>query len=63
MTRPLTAEEIAEIGATWATPCGSCDYGLPYSCTCPTGDPRPVVSKLLGEIERLRALVGDSGAL
>lgn len=54
MTRPLTDEELREIGARWATPCGSCDYGLAYACTCPTGDPRPVVARLLEEIDRLR---------
>lgn len=55
MTRPLSDAELAEVAATWTAQCGPCDYGLSYPCACPTGDPRPVVSKLLGEIERLKA--------
>lgn len=37
------------------TQCGSCDAGLPMSCTCPTGDYRPVMSDLVDEVLKLRA--------
>nr|WP_221374363.1 hypothetical protein [Actinoplanes polyasparticus] len=35
--------------------CGSCDIGM-GSCTCPTGDYRPVMLELYREVERLRAV-------
>ncbi len=35
--------------------CGSCDAGLPMSCTCPTGDYRPVMADLVDEVLKLRA--------
>ncbi len=56
MTAPLSDAELAAIASQWTSQCGGCDYGLPYGCQCPTGDPRPVVAKLLGEIERLRRI-------
>jgi len=37
--------------------CGSCDLGLPYSCNCPTGDFRPVMSELAIEVQRLRSVL------
>lgn len=39
--------------------CGSCDAGLPMSCTCPDGDYRPVMSALCDEIAALHALIAD----
>lgn len=38
----------------WTNPCGSCDVGLPQSCTCPSGDPRGVILRLIAEVENLR---------
>lgn len=58
MTRPLSDQDLAQIQAEWATQCGSCDAGLPMGCTCSQGDPRPVVARLLGEIDRLRTASG-----
>lgn len=37
--------------------CGSCDAGLPMSCTCPQDDFRPVMLELVREVERLRVLL------
>lgn len=56
MTAPLSDADLAEIAYEWTQQCGPCDYGLPYGCQCPTGDPRVVVSRLLGEIARLRRI-------
>ena len=35
--------------------CGPCDAGLPMSCTCPPGDYRHVMVRLMEEVQRLRA--------
>lgn len=44
--------------------CGACDLGMPTSCTCPTGDSRPVLLDLVREVERLRAaLSAAAGSL
>lgn len=60
MTGALSDEELDRIRSEWTSQCGPCDYGMPeYGCMCPSGDPRPVVAKLLWEIDRLR---GESGA-
>lgn len=45
----------------WMTPCGSCDCGLPTGCSCPTGDPRPLIMFLVSEIERLETEVKRLG--
>jgi hypothetical protein len=50
-TEPLDLDVIRP----WFTLCGPCDAGLPMACTCPQGDPRPIVAKLVAEVERLRA--------
>ena len=34
--------------------CGSCDIGLPVTCTCPPGNYKSVMLDLVREIERLR---------
>lgn len=38
----------------WLEMCGSCDAGLPMSCTCPPGDIRTVLQEALAEVEQLR---------
>lgn len=60
---PLDLDAVRE---TWLRPCGSCDAGLPMGCTHPTGeDYRPVMARLVGEVEALNRLVADqaSGSL
>ncbi|WP_328344639.1 hypothetical protein [Micromonospora sp. NBC_00421] len=49
-TVPLDLVEVAP----WLEVCGSCDAGLPQSCTCPTGDVRLLIAGLVDEIVRLR---------
>jgi len=53
MTGQPTALDLDAI-RQWTNPCASCDYGLPMSCTCPSGDPRGVIVRLLAEVENLR---------
>jgi hypothetical protein len=48
-------EDILSRAEPFLNPCGSCDAGMPMSCTCPTGDYRPVMLDLVREVERLRA--------
>ena len=43
----------------WLNICGGCDAGLPMSCTCPDGDPRPVMARLVAEIERQRGELAE----
>lgn len=52
MTEPLG--DVVERAKPWLALCGSCDAGLPMSCTCPDGDPRQVISDLVAEVVRLR---------
>lgn len=41
--------------------CGPCDFGLvEFGCTCPKGDPRPVISQLVEVIAELRRLQVDN---
>lgn len=49
--------DLEAIAAQWLNVCGPHDYGIhDYSgCACPDGDPRPVISQLVAEVERLRA--------
>ena len=46
--------DLDAIAATWLQQCGSCDAGLPMSCSCNAGDPRPVMAALVDEVRRLR---------
>lgn len=60
MAEPLDLETVRP----WMQPCGPHDYGMPeYGCACPDGDPRPIVVKLVAEVERLRAAIGRVEAL
>jgi hypothetical protein len=52
-TEPL---DLAAIVAEWQQQCGPHDYGITGgTCGCPPGDPRPVISRLIAEIQRLRS--------
>ena len=51
----LTSLQLTEIRETWLRQCGPCDFGLvEYGCTCPSGDYRPVMSRLLHAFEALQ---------
>jgi hypothetical protein len=51
------AEELMRV-------CGPHDYGLnEHGCTCPTGDPRPVISALLEALEKAYAAVAHLDAV
>ena len=43
------------VGREWLTQCGPHDVGLPMACTCPTGDFRSIIYRLVEEIQHLRA--------
>lgn len=49
-------DDLLTRAAPFLNICGSCDYGMPVSCTCPDGDYRPVMLDLVREVERLRAV-------
>jgi hypothetical protein len=51
----MTEGHLKMIADVWTVPCGPHDFGVDTTgCACPQGDPRPVISGLLREIERLR---------
>lgn len=53
--------DLDEILAKWCVPCGTCDFGLvEYGCTCPQGDYRLVMLKLVDEIRRLRGATDEA---
>lgn len=62
MTEPLNLDEIT---AEWLNVCGPHDYGVTGSvgCFCPDGDPRPVISRLVAELEQARAALARVEAL
>lgn len=43
--------DLNKIYAEWLKPCGSCDAGLPMSCTCTEGDARQVIWQLVGHLD------------
>ncbi len=47
----LDPAEAVKDALPWMQQCGSCDAGLPMGCTCPQGDPRVVISRLVAVIE------------
>jgi hypothetical protein len=53
--------DLIERARPFLQQCGSCDAGLPMSCTCPTGDYRPVMADLVAEVERLRQRTQPGG--
>lgn len=48
---------VQEIRAKWLNQCGSCDAGLPMSCSCPGDDPRSVILDLVRRVEFLESKV------
>lgn len=61
MDDPLR-ENLEEIRSVWLKQCGPCDFGLhEMSCACPPGDAdyRPVMARLVCEVERLRAELAE----
>jgi hypothetical protein len=42
---------VADIRKRWLQVCGSCDAGLPMSCSCSEPDPRGVISALCDLLE------------
>lgn len=55
MTPGSMTDDLLARAAPFLNVCGSCDAGLPTSCTYPKGDFRPVMLDLVREVERLRA--------
>lgn len=53
--RPWASVNLEAVEARWLQMCGSCDGGLPMSCTHPDEDYRPVMAALVDEIKRLRS--------
>lgn len=45
---------LYRIKMTWLQACGSCDGGLPMTCTCPVEDYRPVMAELVDALEKFR---------
>ena len=56
MGEPLDLQAISD---KWLDECGPCDLGLPYGCTHPQEDYRPVIATLLNEVGRLRSVIAD----
>jgi hypothetical protein len=52
--------DVVDRAAPFMQLCGSCDAGLPMSCTCPTPDHRPVIADLVDEVKRLREDCGHA---
>lgn len=51
--------DVLDNARPWVNPCGRHDYGEDWAgCSCPDGDPRPVMARLAAEIERLRNAQG-----
>lgn len=55
--RPPLPLDLVEV-APWMELCGSCDAGLPQACTCPPGDARVVIVRLVDEVVALRTELG-----
>ena len=51
--------DLEAIRRKWLSQCGSCDAGLPMSCTCPDGDPRGVILELVHKLEKIQELLSD----
>jgi hypothetical protein len=56
--REFEADDLDAIEDKWLQQCGSCDAGLPLSCSHPSEDYRPVMLTLVTEIRRLRRAAG-----
>jgi hypothetical protein len=51
------ALDVDAIAEKWLRQCGPFDGGLAMGCTHPAEDYRPTMAALVGEVERLRALI------
>lgn len=58
----MTAVDLGAIKAEWLRLCPPCDVGVPGTCVCPDGDPRPVIEALVGSIERLGSQLDEAAA-
>ena len=54
----MTDIDPAEI-EPWLQQCGSCDAGLPMSCTCPAGDYRNILLKVWQAYKASRVLMAE----
>lgn len=45
--------DLDAITKKWLSQCGSCDAGLPMSCTCPDNDPRTVILQMVNHLDRI----------
>lgn len=48
--QPSGIAKILERAEPWIKQCGTCDAGLSLDCVCQTGDPRPLISEMYGEL-------------
>jgi hypothetical protein len=51
----VTDNELDLLALKWLQVCASCDAGLPYGCSHPNEDYRPVIANLIDEVRRLWA--------
>jgi hypothetical protein len=47
--------DLDAIATEWLQQCGLCDFGVLGPCTCPPGDPRALIMRLVEEIRQLRS--------
>lgn len=50
----MIENDLEAIQAKWLQMCGPCDAGLPTACTHPSDDYRPVMLRLIEEVDDLR---------
>jgi hypothetical protein len=55
---PERVQAVLELATPHLVVCPSCDAGLPASCACPEGDPRPVIQTLVDLVRDLVDLMG-----
>lgn len=48
--------DVLEAARPFLALCGVHDGDIPTACTCPDGDPRPLIAALAAEVERQRAI-------
>jgi hypothetical protein len=51
----VTDDELDLLALKWLQVCATCDAGLPYGCSHPDEDYRPVIADLIDEVRRVRA--------
>lgn len=52
--------DLEAIANEFINQCGSCDVGMPTACTCSKQDFRPVMLKLIRELERTRKALDEA---